>query len=100
MGPKAGEPAAAPRQTADVRIDREAIVLNSYGTVSHDGKHWKIQCEPHIRARIKSVFPRAPTMAKEYIRISDSPANSRDREWFLQGGRKGVGEGKGGSVRV
>src|SRR3546814_4940904 len=81
MGPKAGEPAAAPRQTADVRIDREAIVLNSYGTVSHDGKHWKIQCEPHIRARIKRVFPRAPTMAKEYIRISDSPENSRELEW-------------------
>src|SRR3546814_6955685 len=37
-----------------------------------------------IRARIKRVFPRAPTMAKEYIRISDSPENSRELEWFLQ----------------
>src|SRR3546814_2343833 len=26
----------------------------------------------------------APTMAKVYIRISDSPENSRELEWFLQ----------------
>jgi SNF2 family DNA or RNA helicase len=55
-----------------------------YGTVKHSGNSWGIHCEPHVRARLKRVFPRAPQRAADWIIISDNPENSRELEWFLQ----------------
>ncbi len=58
--------------------------MNSYGSVTHAGGRWIIRCEPHIRARLKRVFPRAPVTAAEKIILTDTPENSRELEWFLQ----------------
>lgn len=58
--------------------------LPSFGTVEHVRGHWAIRCEPHVRARLKRVFPRAPQHAADVVCISDTPENTRDLEWFLQ----------------
>lgn len=57
-----------------------------YGTVKlvSNGKTWVVRCEPHVRARLKRTFPRAPQQAGDSIAISNTPENSRDLEWFLQ----------------
>ena len=44
---------------------------------------WRITCEPHVRARLKRVFARAPQGAANSIDISSSPENARDLLWFL-----------------
>lgn len=56
----------------------------SYGTVKYADRRWVIKCEPHVRARLKRVFARAPQRAAELIVISDTPENARDLQWFLE----------------
>lgn len=56
----------------------------TYGNVRYTGKNWIIACEPHVRARLKRVFPRAPQHAADEIRISASTENTRELRWFLQ----------------
>lgn len=56
----------------------------TYGTIDHDRGHWLVTCPPHVRARLKRVFPRAPQHASSVVTISDSPENTRDLEWFIQ----------------
>lgn len=60
-------------------------VLSTYGSVrlSPLARLWIIECEPHVRARLKRVFARAPQAAGEALRISNTPENCRDLEWFL-----------------
>lgn len=59
-------------------------MIPSFGTVTFDGIRWRITCEPHIRSRLKRVFPRVPQQAADYIWISATPENTRELEWFLQ----------------
>jgi SNF2 family DNA or RNA helicase len=54
------------------------------GNIRYEKGFWCVECEPHIRARLKRVFPRAPAWATKVIKISDTPENCRDLEWFLQ----------------
>jgi len=56
----------------------------TYGTVKYSPREWWIQCEPFVSTRLKRVFPRAPQQAAEWIRISATPENTRELEWFLQ----------------
>lgn len=56
----------------------------SFGKVSLQGRWWVIAAEPHVRMRLKRVFPRAPQHASELIRISATHENTRELEWFLQ----------------
>lgn len=58
--------------------------MNHYGDVALNQNHWVIRCEPHVRARLKRVFPRAPQQAADYIALSNTPENARELEWFLQ----------------
>lgn len=55
----------------------------NFGHVAHAASHWVITCEPHIRSRLKRVFPRMPQQAAETVAISDTPENSRELLWFL-----------------
>lgn len=55
-----------------------------YGQVIRGSSVWGVKCEPHIRARLKRVFPRAPQGAADIIRLTDTPENSRELLWFLQ----------------
>lgn len=56
---------------------------STYGTVRYAEKSWLISGEPFVRARLKRVFPRAPQHAADHIRISATPENTRELQWFL-----------------
>ena len=56
----------------------------SYGSVSFAHGQWLIVCEPHVRGRLKRVFPRVAQHAADRILLSATPENTRDLEWFLQ----------------
>jgi SNF2 family DNA or RNA helicase len=45
---------------------------------------WFVECEPHVRARLRRVFPRAPQWAGRRVMLSDTPENARELHWFLQ----------------
>lgn len=55
-----------------------------FGEVVLSAGYWWIKCEPQVRSRLKRVFARAPQEAADRIRISNSPENARDLEWFLE----------------
>jgi SNF2 family DNA or RNA helicase len=56
-----------------------------YGKDPYGSKDaWIIRAEPHVKARLKRVFPRAPQWASDHIAISSTPENSRDLLWFLE----------------
>lgn len=55
-----------------------------YGDVTLRDGFWWVRCEPHVRARLKRVFPRAPQQAGEFVQLSDTPENARELDWFLQ----------------
>lgn len=57
--------------------------MTTFGTVALVDGRWIIACEPHIRSRLKRVFPRMPQQAAEQVAISDTPENSRELLWFL-----------------
>lgn len=58
-----------------------------YGSVAYRSQTprglWLINCEPHVRSRLKRVFPRMPQQAAHTLLLSDTPENSRELEWFL-----------------
>ncbi|HEK3608660.1 helicase SNF2 (plasmid) [Pseudomonas aeruginosa] len=55
----------------------------SFGSIDHSSRHWHIRCEPHVRARLKRVFPRMPQHAADCISLAATPENSRELQWFL-----------------
>lgn len=60
------------------------MTAQQFGTVRYNGRTWRIGCEPHVRSRLKRVFPRASQAAAEHIELLASPENTRELEWFLQ----------------
>lgn len=56
----------------------------TYGEIHLANGYWAIRCEPHVRAKLKRVFPRAPVHAAEMITILDSIESSRDLLWFTE----------------
>ncbi len=55
-----------------------------FGTVELSCSHWVIRCEPHVKARLKRVFPRVLQYASDAIQLSATAENTRELEWFLQ----------------
>lgn len=57
----------------------------TFGEVAYDGfaKRWMVKCEPHVRARLRRVFPRAPQFNGDVLPLTDTPENSRELLWFL-----------------
>lgn len=56
----------------------------SYGTVTWVRPDWVIACEPHVRARMKRVFPRMQQHAGQLIELRATPENTRELQWFIE----------------
>lgn len=56
----------------------------SFGSMSLAESRWTITCEPHVRNRLRRVFPQVSQCAGEQIHISNTPENARDLLWFTQ----------------
>lgn len=55
----------------------------NFGTITGNGNYYRIACAPHVRARLKRVFARAPKEASDHIMLRATPENSRELLWFL-----------------
>lgn len=59
----------------------------TYGAIKfdHDKDQWTIQhCEAHIRARIKSIFPRIAQSAQPPYHFKNTDQNCLDLKWFME----------------
>ena len=57
--------------------------MSTFGTVKLVDRTWAVVCEPHVRSRLKRVFPRAPQQAGTVSTLLATPENSRELHWFL-----------------
>lgn len=55
-----------------------------FGTVEHYECNWIIRCEPHVRNRLRRVFPQVSQRASDAITLTDNEENSRDLLWFME----------------
>jgi SNF2 family DNA or RNA helicase len=60
--------------------------LKTVGTVTYcaESRQWAIVCEPHVNLRLKRVFGKLDGKSQGEHRISATPENARDLEWFLE----------------
>lgn len=56
----------------------------NFGQIERFGGDWHIRCAPHVRARLKRVFARAPKEAGEIVALRMTPENSRELLWFVE----------------
>lgn len=54
----------------------------SYGQIELAGKFWVIQCEAHVRIRLKRVFGGVRKSAYDEVKLADSPETCRELLWF------------------
>jgi len=57
--------------------------VSTFGTVKLVNRTWAVVCEPHVRSRLKRVFPRAPQQAGTVSTLLATPETSRELHWFL-----------------
>lgn len=55
----------------------------NFGQITHKNERWHIACEPHVRTKLKRLFPEVSQRAGETIELSDNDENCRDLLWFL-----------------
>ncbi len=60
--------------------------MKTFGKVEFDAKQreWVISPQPHVMLRMKRVFERIPKHAHGSARLSDTPENARELQWFLE----------------
>lgn len=70
----------------------------NFGSIHAAGDYWLIRCAPHVRARLKRVFARAPKEAADVVHLRATPENSRELLWFV--GRYPMEFGDGAEQRL
>lgn len=58
--------------------------FTTVGDVRYEGGKWRIQCEPHVRTRLRRVFPQVNQRAAEVLWLSDTAESCRELLWFIQ----------------
>lgn len=54
------------------------------GNLSRKGSAWMVACEPHVRTKLRRLFPQVSQRASEVVSLSDNPENARDLIWFME----------------
>ncbi|POZ80245.1 DEAD/DEAH box helicase [Burkholderia contaminans] len=55
----------------------------SFGKIDRVDGRWRISCEPHVRTKLKRLFPEVNQHAGEFVWLSDNDENCRDLLWFI-----------------
>lgn len=56
----------------------------NFGQIRFRSGLWYIECEAHVRIKIKRLFPEVDQRAGDTIRISDNEENCRDLLWLIE----------------
>jgi SNF2 family DNA or RNA helicase len=59
--------------------------VKTYGTVTYlpDARVWRVDCESHVRGRLKRVFEKLARAETENILITANLETARELQWFL-----------------
>jgi SNF2 family DNA or RNA helicase len=57
--------------------------VRTYGSLYFEANDIVIECEPHVALRLKRVFGKVDKGAHGWFRLTATPENARDLEWFL-----------------
>lgn len=55
----------------------------NFGNIIYEQNRWHITCEPHVRTKLKRLFPEIDQRAGDISSLSDNEENCRDLLWFL-----------------
>ncbi|WP_069357849.1 DEAD/DEAH box helicase [Burkholderia cenocepacia] len=55
----------------------------NFGKIDRVDGRWRISCEPHVRTKLKRLFPEVNQHAGEFVWLSDNDENCRDLLWFI-----------------
>lgn len=55
----------------------------THGSVTRQHNGWRIECDPHVRTKLRRVFPKVNQRVSEVIHLSDTDENCRELLWFL-----------------
>ena len=59
--------------------------MDTFGKLSFlDPLGWIIATQPHVALRMKRIFPKIAPAQQGYLRLSDTPENAREIQWFLE----------------
>lgn len=58
--------------------------MSAFGTITYHENRWRIACEPHVRTKLKRLFPQVDQRAGDFVLLSDTEENCRDLLWFTQ----------------
>ena len=58
--------------------------MKLYGTIKLSRSKWRIDCEPHVRLRIKRFFGKVARSQMGTIVLSDTEENCRDIVWLCE----------------
>jgi SNF2 family DNA or RNA helicase len=58
--------------------------VKTYGTMQINGKWIRLSLVPHVALRFKRVFPKVDKGSVGALKLSMTPENCRDLEWFIE----------------
>ncbi len=56
--------------------------MSAFGKITYQDNRWRIVCEPHVRTKLKRLFPQVDQRAGDFVLLSDTEENCRDLLWF------------------
>jgi SNF2 family DNA or RNA helicase len=61
-------------------------VIRTVGTLRLDQREraWVVDCEPHVKIRLKRVFAKLAKSSHGTLRLSDTAENAADLRWFME----------------
>lgn len=58
--------------------------MKTHGSINYNAGKWEIECPPHIRLRLKSLFPRLDKSQYGTMTVADTEEACADLNWFMQ----------------
>lgn len=58
--------------------------MRMHGEVALVGDEWQVKCEPHVALRFKRVFAKLARTTRGILRLSATPENTYELDWFCQ----------------
>lgn len=71
--------------TGATLFNRDGVQCRTYGAIERMRNGWRItELEPHVRIRLKAIFPRIPKTGVPPFELVGGPQLDADLKWFLE----------------
>jgi len=71
--------------TGATLFNRDGVAVRTYGAIERMRNGWRItDLEPHVRIRLKAIFPRIPKTGVPPFELVGGPQLDADLRWFIE----------------